>query len=371
MEAVIEAINAGSEELLRQAIIPLVQGGYIEEYKQAIATLTENVTPSALTINTIREIITMVQEMEDYSIRVDFYAPLKDYLYTSPNFAEELQFVHAAFVEACHNSERYYDMGVYYESIQLDEEQLGEWDALEHHLTIAECFQRCRIIEKANKHLIQANKDIFRLRTPKELLERFDMVRAYLSIDKSDYRQAVLSFLLLSGYSSADQLQWLRSAIACAILTEAGPKRQALFVQIMSDERSRTLPVFSLLERLNQKQLIMVDDLKEFEEELSCEYGFNVAALHNSVRMHNLHAISRLYSSISIDRLAEIIGGSSAEVMQTVKTMIQTKRLKAKIDQPTGLIIYEDEVTADAKKDMLIESFCKNVAETAKAISTE
>ena len=366
-----QALSENSEPKMKEAILKLVDSGKSGEFQAAMSYLAENRAPASILMNAIRETIEKVSKLSDPSKQVDFFAPLMTFLLTSPHFEKEAKDLEPRFVAACEKASRFYELAVYYDSLPFDEEDNEEWDILEHYLRLAECYQKGAVLDKANVHFARANRYIFRMRTPKKLLERCDKLRARLAIDKGDYIQATRSFLVLANSDLEDSVGYLRQAIVYVVLEPAGPIRQSLFNQIMADDRSKTLNIVKLVSRLNRKQLVMAGDLKEFEEELKGEYGFKMDVLKNSVKEHNLHGISQLYTSIELSRLAEIIGTSEAEVTKLVQTMIRTKRINATIDQPTGMVLYESQYPPEKIKDDLIERFCGAVSSIANAISKQ
>lgn len=364
------ALAANDGSTLKSTILGFIDSDKSKDFQAAMNVLVEKRAPSGLLMSTVHEAIEKISKISDASKCVDYLNPLCAYLRTSPNFEKEAKEIEPLFVTSCEKGERFAELATYYDSLPFNEDEHEEWDILEHHLKISECYQKAGMLTQVKRHSMQLAKYIFRARTPKPLLERYDLLRAHIAIDTGDYIQACRSFMTLANSEHANSLGYLRQAIVYVVLAAAGPARQSLFNQIMADERSKTLKVTRLLVRLNQKALVMASDLKEFEDELKGEYGFKMDVLQSSVKEHNLHGISQLYSSISLPRLAEIVGTTVEEVTTLVTGMINTERIRAKIDQPTSMVLYENELTPDESKDQSINMFCRTVASIANTISS-
>jgi COP9 signalosome complex subunit 4 len=65
-----------------------------------------------------------------------------------------------------------------------------------------------------------------------------------------------------------DQIELLKSAITCAILTPAGNQKYRLMAALHKDERSKQIdPHFDLLNKLFLGHIIKWADAKKFEDE--------------------------------------------------------------------------------------------------------
>ena len=65
--------------------------------------------------------------------------------------------------------------------------------------------------------------------------------------------------------------------------------------------------------------------------------------LQRSIMEHNMMAISKLYTNIYFDHLAELLMGISEEkAIEMAARMISNQSLKASMDQVEGLIHFED-----------------------------
>jgi len=368
-EQVERTLDKNSEDLVRKTIVPLV-GADAKGFREAVLVLIERRAPSSLLANVVRDVMQRCGCLLDESVKVDFYAALFGYVQGSPSFKKEAGEVQGLFVASCEKSGSFRELASFYESLPFDEDDFEEWDVLKHYLLLGECHQRAGSFDRALSHVTKASRRIFRLRTPRELIERYDRLRAYVAIDRADFAQAAQCFVTLSGYAPGDQVGYLRQAMVYAILAGASRRRQSLVAKIMSDERCAGHSVLRLLERLNGKQLVLSSDVSAFESELCNEYGFRMDALEKSVREHNLHGIAQMYSSISLKRLASIVGASIDDVVGLMGGMISTGKVVARIDQPSGMVIYDSDVSADEARDAAIEGFCRSVQSLSTAVSS-
>ena len=192
--------------------------------------------------------------------------------------------------------------------------------------------------------------------------ERYYNFRANLSIAQEQFKYASSCYYTL--YSIADekkQSEYLRLSAVYAILTqEVVPQKQQI-TKLLNDERTQSLPIFGLLELFNKKTLVTNDDLKKYIDLMKNEKGFSEENLKKIVQQLNMDRVSNLFTTISFDRLAQIIGSTPDEVVKNMIMLISNKSINALIDQPNKMIIYKKDKTEQERKDLSIDRFCKSL----------
>lgn len=359
------------EKPLNDLLIKYITSKDYKNFSETFNVINElRVTTSIMAPIVKKCLDTVSSKLTKSDDRVDFYNPLIQYMETVPSFAKDLQDLTKLFIDECNKSKRYIDLGNFYMRQPMEEEWVTS-QKLEYHVKIGETFIKGHAVDAAASQLNQAQKYFFRLATSKTLVERYDNLRALVSAEKGDYPNASIAFMNLADAAKDEKKinSYLHNAIIYAILTNAGPKRQSIFGRLKSDDRTTSIDVYPLLDRFSHAQLVMKSDLEQFKEFISHAPGYNESNFTQAVNYHNLSIVSMLFTAISLKRLAEIIGTKVDDVVKMMRTMIETKRVDAQIDQPNGMIIYSPTKSASEIKDESIEKFCVTVSQVARSIS--
>jgi COP9 signalosome complex subunit 4 len=178
--------------------------------------------------------------------------------------------------------------------------------------------------------------------------------------------------------SEADLLKTLEYAISCAILAKAGPNRSRVLALLYSDERSKTLPNFFMLEKMFNEQVIKTQEVSIFEKLLQSHQKAITASGHsvlqNAVIEHNLLAASRLYSNIKLEALGVLLGISTNEAECLACQMIEQGRLNASIDQVEWTVEFASSVSegsAILEWDNQINTLCLAVNQVVERIAAK
>ena len=103
------------------------------------------------------------------------------------------------------------------------------------------------------------------------LVLRFKTCYARILDSERKFLEAALRYMELSQSSfeavkDADRSQSLEFAISCAILAKAGPPRSRVLAMLYSDERSKSLQNFSMLEKMFKERIIAAHEVDAFEK---------------------------------------------------------------------------------------------------------
>jgi COP9 signalosome complex subunit 4 len=166
----------------------------------------------------------------------------------------------------------------------------------------------------------------------------------------------------------------LNYSITCAILAPAGPRRSRVLAILYSDERTRSLPVFPMLENIHMGRLLKTSQVDLFrptlrEHQMAVD-GDGVSVLERAVMEHNLLAASRLYANIRVEELAIVLNVSCEKAESTAAKMIYEGRMSAIIDQLEGFVEFQTPGTRGELQrwDTQIENICGAVDECCDSI---
>ena len=297
-------------------------------------------------------------------MKPDYMFPLLKYIESFNVFQALYQELRAIFIKSCEESKKYLDLAKFYDSEPCDLDSLGEWEQLEHFLLIGETYLKAHYKDNAYSILNKASKYIFRLRTPKEYLERFDALKAGVNVERDEFLLASQSYYQLSTYTRSNPQKPLHLAIVYGILSPPSIPRNNHFAKMLANDRTTSVPISNILLTFTQNKLITADKAKEIEDKLKNEYCFSKAKLNLSIQTHNLACISKMFSSISLERLSQLIGCKVDEVIDRM-SLVQSKTVEAIIDQPSSMVLFRSLIPKSEIKDRSIEKYCKTVSQIA------
>ncbi len=142
------------------------------------------------------------------------------------------------------------------------------------------------------------------------------------------------------------RVQALESAVACALLADAGPQRSRLLAQLYRDDEVKTLSGYSILEKVFLERLVEGDDVEAFRQalghdrgEMKGRWGLDVVQL--AIVQHNLSACSKLYTNVELGNLAGLFGVEVRVAVGIVSAMLLEGRLVGRIDQVDGVVMFD------------------------------
>jgi len=144
-----------------------------------------------------------------------------------------------------------------------------------------------------------------------------------------------------------ESLEKLDKGMRCTALSVAGPIRSRLLAKCYKDERARTLPAYKLIEKMLLERFIVKSDyenlvLEEHQNRvLPGKEGWTL--LQKAVVEHNIIAVSKLYTCVSINDLSAILDLTPEKAESTAATMISENRLTGSIDQSKGMLHFVPE----------------------------
>lgn len=148
--------------------------------------------------------------------------------------------------------------------------------------------------------------------------------------------------------------QWipvLRKICWYLVLSPHDPMQSSLLNATLEDKNLSEIPQFRLL----LKQLVTMEVIQwtalwstfkdEFDNEKSMLGGALVEKAAEDLRQriieHNIIVVSKYYSRITLQRLAELLCLSIQEAEKHLSEMVVSKSLVAKIDRPVGVVCFQ------------------------------
>jgi COP9 signalosome complex subunit 4 len=223
------------------------------------------------------------------------------------------------------------------------------------HVDLADAF-----VKKASSLLSSLDKD-----KDKDLMLQYLSCSGRLLDRKNKFTEAATRFLDLSkkmGYGETvlgtDKKEALASALACTLLADAGPQRSRLLAKLYKDDDVASMEAYGILEKVFLDRLLLAEDVEAFSRTLGGhhhsgtphKWGLSVVEL--AIVQHNLLGCSKLYSSVTITSLAELLSVDEATAMNVVAKMILEDRVRGSIDQISGIVSFEaDEVDGGEERE--------------------
>jgi 26S proteasome regulatory subunit N5 len=358
-----EQINdALDDENISQALAEittsLVDSNDSEGLEEAFRAIKKKSMQPTAANEAIEQCFAKIKEMEDKEVKLEFIRPLISYLTTFPSLQTDFEHVIDEYAKLCEETGHYSNLARFLKEKGIDENE-DEPVQLEFYLRIGELYQMEGIADQANNMLNKAFAHRFPKTSPKPLLLRYDMLKAEIQVINQNYEVAAGLFYQISENYPEEKKSALKRSMIFAIASPPGPKRDSVSHKISTNDEAMLLPIYRFFDRLNKRQIITGEEIETLFTEVSSEKSIKKEDLINSMRLHNLSQISYLYSVISIERMAQIVGVSIEDTIEMVEQMIQSGRLKAGIDQTSGMVVYKRD---DSKsKELEIKRFSEAV----------
>lgn len=177
-----------------------------------------------------------------------------------------------------------------------------------------------------------------------------------------------------------DLLQLLGRAVTCAILAPNGPQRQRVLAHIVEDPRLPQLDQIdafathrTILQKMCRHQILPRAQLETFEASLAehqkAIMGDGLTIMERGVVEHNMMAVSKLYRTIYMDKLAHILDLPVPKAEALAAKMITDGSLKACLDQVEGLLEFQTPEPPTQRWDRNITSLCVELNQVAEEIT--
>ncbi len=162
------------------------------------------------------------------------------------------------------------------------------------------------------------------------------------------------------------------SAVLYAVLSPIGTSRTTLLTKLHADARTRKLPLFTFMEKVLFQRLLSSEDLSVLKSQLSPHHNAVGASGRPHALTcwmeHNVLAASRLYRSISLQGLGELLGLSPEDAEDLAADMISSDKLAGRIDQTEGCLEFASSTSHLSTWDRNLAALCKQVNECCDAV---
>lgn len=194
-----------------------------------------------------------------------------------------------------------------------------------------------------------------------------DYQRKFLSAATSYYETAQLLQLEQSNADQNNIIHMYSSAVKCAILAPAGPKRNNILKIFYNNKFIQDLggQIYNMLEKMYLKRIITEVEKAEFAKLLKSHQKAylreGLTVYEDAIIQHNIEAASQIYDTISIQSLANILQLDITNTESIIQNMILEKRLQSQIDQNTNFITFLQQNQIIVDFNQRVGDFCNQI----------
>eukprot|EP00918_Siedleckia_nematoides_P008253 GHVU01017887.1.p1 GENE.GHVU01017887.1~~GHVU01017887.1.p1 ORF type:complete len:428 (-),score=71.06 GHVU01017887.1:509-1792(-) len=159
---------------------------------------------------------------------------------------------------------------------------------------------------------------------------------------------------------SYSQMHHLDEAVRCALLSPAGAVRDRAAARLIKDGRIEKCVQYELLTKVIRRRVVPRPEFLPLNEGLpesllsaAAKDGAGMTPAEVASIEHNIQAVAALYSSISLERLGEIMGLQPDAVARVTAKMIMQERIKGSIDQHSGILHFNLNSAEESSEQLL------------------
>ena len=207
-------------------------------------------------------------------------------------------------------------------------------------ISLEELFQRAEAADSSEKYSISANYYFL-------ILSRH---LSTISKDKEKYNQILFKFIF------------------DAIMSNNVTQQERLMNFLYQNDKLGVPDFKSIFEKFFNYQIIYLDDLKELLSNLPESHkNINIS---KALFEHNIYSLSRVFSNISLNTLEKFLKMKRDDIIRLCIEMINEGTIKAKIDDNSNFLIFEQEQGVSTDFDEQIKNFCLKTKNLAEFINT-
>ena len=207
-------------------------------------------------------------------------------------------------------------------------------------ISLEELFQRAEAADSSEKYSISANYYFL-------ILSRH---LSTISKDKEKYNQILFKFIF------------------DAIMSNNVTQQERLMNFLYQNDKLGVPDFKSIFEKFFNYQIIYLDDLKELLSNLPESHkNINIS---KALFEHNIYSLSRVFSNISLNTLEKFLKMKRDDIIRLCIEMINEGTIKAKIDDNSNFLIFEQEQGVSTDFDEQIKNFCLKTKNLAEYINT-
>ncbi len=163
-----------------------------------------------------------------------------------------------------------------------------------------------------------------------------------------------------------DLLMLLGKAVTCAVLAPSGAQRTKVLGLVAADERLAGLDGLDgftgharVARKMKKMEIIRPGDMREFTNSLQPHQNVKMAdgmtVVQRAVVEHNMVAIGRVYGSIRLVDLGEILDIDGVKAMGIAAKLIGSGAFGGSIDEVDGLLTFEEANPSDASSSIIAD----------------
>ena len=203
-------------------------------------------------------------------------------------------------------------------------------------ISLEELFQRAEAADSSEKYSISANYYFL-------ILSRH---LSTISKNKQKYHEVLYKFIF------------------DAIMSNNVTQQERLMNFLFQNDKLGVADFKPIFEKFFNYQIIYLEDLKALLT--------NLPPTHKNINItkalfeHNIYSLSRVFTNISFSSLEKFLKMKMDDIMRLTISMINEGSIKAKIDDNSKFLLFEQEQGVSTDFDEQIKNFClkaKNLAE--------
>jgi hypothetical protein len=227
--------------------------------------------------------------------------------------------------------------------------EFDEEGHLEYYGHVGELWLKAGEQRQLEKIVGYLNDYIFRERTPRKYQDIFDILHGYSAVYSLNFQDAIRAFNTVVNNSDdkANRSRALKLAAVCVCLNTKSRNNNDLktFAQ---DDDVKQYDFYNLIDLMAREQFIDQAVRDDFLSKTKDYFGIDLSeSLDKSSLQHNLKVAEKFFSTVKIGRLAQLIGSTPTDVEIQMKSMIVKGQIKASIDQPSRMVVFESEFSQD------------------------
>jgi len=203
-------------------------------------------------------------------------------------------------------------------------------------ISLEELFQRAEAADTSEKYSISANYYFL-------ILSRH---LSTISKNKQKYHEVLYKFIFDT------------------IMSNNVTQQERLMNFLFQNDKLGVADFKPIFEKFFNYQIIYLDDLKTLLTNLpSTHKNINIT---KALFEHNIYSLSRVFTNISFSSLEKFLKMKMDDIMRLTISMINEGSIKAKIDDNSKFLLFEQEQGVSTDFDEQIKNFClkaKNLAE--------
>ena len=203
-------------------------------------------------------------------------------------------------------------------------------------ISLEELFQRAEAADSSEKYSISANYYFL-------ILSRHLSV---VSKDKSKFNQVLYKFIFDT------------------IMSNNVTQQERLMNFLYQNDKLGMAEYKPIFEKFFNYQIIYLEDLNALKQKLPQTHkNINIT---KALFEHNIYSLSRVFTNISFSSLEKFLKMKIDDIMRLCIVMINEGTIKAKIDDNSKFLLFEQEQGVSTDFDEQIKNFClktKNLSE--------